>query len=808
MTLRLSMNLRTLPLLLLACLGIFSAEPAIADRIPQAIDNTSVWRLRGSVPPIARPEFDRGKVNAALPMQGMKLVFRLTPTQQSSLDTLLRQQLDPASANYHRWLTPEQYADRFSLSATDTKRAARWLRQQGFTNVTPARSRTWIAFSGRAGQVESAFRTPIHQYVVNGNTHYANTGEPSLPGAFRGVVLGIGALNDFRPKPRGIVKSVHPNFTSEISGKHFLAPDDFATIYDIQGLYGSGTTGAGQTIAVVGQSDLSTDTNHNNQYDVLTFRSVSNLPTVNLQVVLVPGDKDPGIVSGDVDETNLDLEWAGAVAKDASLIYVNSQNALFNAMQYAVDQNLAPVISVSYGLCEAQFSSTEIGTLTALTQQANAQGQTIVASSGDSGPADCDFSTDPNNPVKSATHGYAVDVPASLPNVTGMGGTEFSEGDTLGATQYWSGSNNGNNGSALSYIPEMVWNDTVTDGSLSASGGGVSKLFSKPPWQTGAGVPADGQRDVPDVSLSSSADHDGYLICSQSSCVTGYRKSDQTLTVIGGTSVAAPTFAGIVALIVQKTNDRQGNVNQYLYSLAASSPNAFHDITTGDNMVPCTQGSTDCPASGMIGYSAGPGYDLTTGLGSVDAAALVAAWNGPTNPDFQISAQSQSLTVTRGTPVTDTLTVTGLAGFSQTVNLSCVVSSTLTGTTCSVSPSSVAPGGTATLTVTASPLAGMLRVNPLFLHPGGWMETGFAFAAGLLLTRAKPTRTRRKQSGRWSAMLMLLLIGILTLTTSCGGGSSSSQQASPPPAPQSGTVTVQASSGDLNHNLSIAVTVN
>ena len=120
---------------------------------------------------------------------------------------------------------------------------------------------------------------------------------------------------------------------------------------------------------------------------------------------------------------------------------------------------------------------------------------------------------------------------------------------------------------------------------------------------------------MPDLALSSSADHDGYLICSQSSCVTGYRKSDQTLTVIGGTSAAAPTFAGIVALIVQKTNDRQGNVNPYLYSLAASAPNAFHDITTGDNMVPCTAGSTDCPASGMIGYSAGPGYDLTTGLG-------------------------------------------------------------------------------------------------------------------------------------------------------------------------------------------------
>ncbi len=599
---------------------------------------------------------------------------------------------------------------------------------------------------------------------------------------------------------------MHPNFTSEISGKHFLAPDDFATIYDIQGLYGSGITGAGQSIAIVGQSDLSRDTNHGNEYDVMTFRNVSNLPQVSLQVILVPGDQDPGIVKDDVDEANLDVEWAGAVAKDASLIFVNSQNALFNAMQYAVDQNLAPVISISYGLCEAQLSSSDISTLSTLTQQANAQGQTIVASSGDSGPADCDYSADPNNPVKSATHGYAVDMPASLPNVTGMGGSEFSEGDDAGATQYWSGTNNGNNGSALSYIPEMVWNDTVINGFLAASGGGVSKLFSKPTWQTGAGVPADGQRDVPDLALSSSADHDGYLICSQSSCVTGYRKSDQTLTVIGGTSAAAPTFAGIVALIVQKTNDPQGNVNQYLYSLAASTSNAFHDITTGDNMVPCTAGSTDCPASGMIGYSAGPGYDLATGLGSVDAGALAAAWNGPTNPDFQITAQSQSLTITRGTPVADTLIVSGLAGFSQTVNLSCVAPSTLTATTCSVNPTSVTPGGTATLTVTASPLAGLLRVNPLFVHPSGWLG-GLVFAAGILLAGAKPTRTQRKRSAHWSAML--LLIGMLTATISCGGGGgATSQQAASHPTIQVGTVTVQASSGDLNHTVSIAVTVN
>ena len=793
-------------LLLLACLGIVSPACAQANRVAAKVEDQGTWRLQGNVHPRARAEFDRGEVSPSQPLQGMRLVFKLTGAQQNSLERLLQQQLDPTSASYHKWLTPEKYADRFGLSMADIARAAEWLRRMGFTHVQSARSRMWIGFNGTASQVEAAFRTSIHRYVMNGKDHYANATDPVLPSAFREAALGITGLNDFRPKPRGIVRSVHPNFTSDLSGKHFLAPDDFATIYDLQGLYGSGITGAGQAIAVVGQSDLSTDTNHNNQYDVVTFRSVSNLPAASLQVLLVPGDTDPGIVKLDVDEANLDLEWSGAVARNAKLIYVNSQNALFNAMQFAIDQDLAPVISISYGLCEAQFSSAEVNTLMMLTQQASAQGQTLVSSTGDSGAADCDFSTDPNNPVKSATHGYAVDVPASLPNVTGMGGTEFSEGDDLGATQYWSGTNNSNNGSALSYIPEMAWNDTAINGYLAAGGGGVSKLFSKPSWQAGAGVPADGQRDVPDLSLTSSADHDGYLICSQSSCVNGYRKSDQTLTVIGGTSAAAPTFAGIVALIVQATNDRQGNVNQFLYSLATSSPTVFHDITTGDNMVPCTQGSTDCPASGMIGYSAGPGYDPVTGLGSVDAAALLAAWNGPTNPDFQVSAQSSGLTLTRGTPATDTLTVSGLGGFSATVNFTCVVSSTLTATSCSVDPSSVTSSGTATLTVTASPLAGMQRLAPFLRFGRSGFGMGVVFA-GILLVGKGPSRKRKKIRAR--AMLMLFVLAVLMATVSCGGSSNpGTQEASSPPAPQTGTVTVQASSGDLSHNVVITVTVN
>jgi subtilase family serine protease len=806
MTPQLPITCRLLVFLVFA--GALLPGAARAERIPQTIDNTSLWRLRGNVHPYARAEFDRGAVGGSMAMEGMKLVFQPTPGQQSSLDTLLKEQLDPSSPNYHHWLTPEEYASRFGVGTGDMARVADWLHQQGFTSIVAARSRTWISFNGSAAQVQAAFRTPIHQYWVNGKMHYANAIEPALPSAFRGVVMAVSSLNNFRPTPHSIVHSVQPHFTSDISGKHFLAPDDFATIYDIHGLYNSGIDGSSEAIAVMGQTDLSTDSNHNNQYDVQTFRSVSNLPAANLQVILVPGQSDPGSNTADQDEANLDLEWSGAVARNATLIYVNSKNALFTSLQYGVDQNLAPVISISYGLCEAQFSSTDIATLTAAAQQANAQGQTIVSSSGDSGPADCDYSSDPNNPVKSATHGYAVDVPASLPYVTGMGGTEFSDGDGTGATQYWSGTNNGNNGSALSYIPEMAWNDTEADGFLAASGGGVSTLFSKPSWQTGAGVPADGQRDVPDLALNSSAEHDGYLICSHSSCVNGFRKADQTLTVIGGTSAAAPTFAGVVALLDQQTNQPQGNVNPILYGLAASAPNGFHDITTGDNMVPCTQGSTDCPSSGMIGFNAGPGYDLVTGLGSIDVGALAAAWNGPVNPDFSLTAQSTSLTITRGTPATDLLTLTGLAGYSTAVNLTCSVSSTLTSTTCLISPSSVSPGGTATLTVTAALLSARLRANPL-LRPAWEITNGLVFAAGLLLTGTSRRKSRRGKLGGYSGLLGLLMMCVLLSTVSCGGGGGANNVAqSSPPAPQSGTVTVQATSSNLNHSLQISVTVN
>lgn len=624
----------------LTLLGALTAGQAWAvDRI-SAIDNGKLTRMKGTVHPLAQSAFDLGAVSGSTTLERMTLVFKRTPAQQSDLDVLLQQLQDPSSPNYCKWLTPEQFGERFGLSVNDFYAAVKWLNSQGFKIVEMARSRTYIAFSGTAAQVESALHTQIHKYSVTGEVHYANASELALPSAVAAVVRDVTALNNFCPRPRTRIVKPNPRVTSSVTGAHFLQPGDVATIYDLNGLYSTGIDGTGQTIAVMGQTDLVTDVN-GDFTDIASFRSSSGLSAPNLKTMLVAGESDPGILRADIDEANLDVEWAGGVAKNASILFVignpNTGNGTFDALTYAVANNLAPVISISYGLCETQLDTATQNSLVNAGQQANAQGQTIVAPAGDSGAADCDTGS-------VATQGLAVDFPGSMPYATSAGGSEFN-GDTVDgtnpctATTYWSAGActvQDTSPTALSYIPEMVWNDTATNGTLAASGGGASTLFAKPSWQTGTGVPSDGHRDVPDISFSASADHDGYLICSQGSCVCGFRNSctvnnsTGSFDPIGGTSTSVPVFAAIVALINQQTGTRQGNVNPGLYALATGSPAALHDIITGNNMVPCSIGTTDCPSSsgGQIGYNAAPGYDLASGLGSVYAGALVKAWSG------------------------------------------------------------------------------------------------------------------------------------------------------------------------------------
>ncbi len=583
-------------LLLVACELAGCEVAAAQERITSVPDNRRTVRLSGHVHPLAQPQFDQGALNPSTDVAMITLLLKPSENQQAALDRLLADQQDRSTPDFHRWLTPEQFADRFGSSAGDVAKIRVWLESQGLRINDAARGRGWITFSGTAERVSGAFHTELHRYTVDGESHFANATAPAVPEAFESLIGGITGLNDFGParvQPRNLVR---PQFDAN-GAIHYIAPDDIATIYDVQPLYNAGTDGTGQAIAILGQSDV-------NLSDIRSFRQQFGLPPNDPKLVLI--GPDPG-KNGSEPEGDLDLEWSGALARNASIFYVYAQN-VFTAAQYAVDQNIAPVMSTSYSYCEHEV----VPAYRSVVQQASAQGITWVSSSGDAGAAGCDR----NSYVSEATRGLSANFPASIPEITAVGGTIFAEG----SGNYWSPNNTAASASARSYIPEKAWNDTAVLNQLWSTGGGASGYFSKPAWQQGPGVPVDGARDVPDIALAASFVHDGYLIV-----------SERNLLVAGGTSVGTPEFAGIVALLNQAlspgslTPGRLGNINPMLYRLAQTTSDVFHDITAGDNIVPCAPGSPDC-VTGSFGYSAGPGYDQATGLGSVDVNNLVAEW--------------------------------------------------------------------------------------------------------------------------------------------------------------------------------------
>lgn len=640
---------------ILAIPAVFAQQSRIVGRV----DNSRAFTLRGRVHPAANAANDHGPVDPSFAMPGMTLVLKPSAAQQNDLEQLLLDQQSPASSSYHQWLTPEQYADRFGASTSDVQQIVAWAQSQGF-QATAGRSRTFISLRGTAQQAQNAFHTTIHRYNVNGRMHFSNATDPAIPAAFSNIVAGILGLNDFHPKPR-LKKPANPQMSSG-GGQHNIAPDDFAAIYNVAPLYKAGVDGTGQSIVIVGQSDIRT--NATGVFtDIAAFRNKFNLSTANVTKTLISGGTNPGVVPGDVDESNLDIEWAGAVARNANVIFVYSDDVWQSAI-YAVDQNLAPVLSMSYGACEPA-DLVDLPYFRSVVQQANAEGMTWFAASGDAGAADCE---DPNAQV--AQNGLAVDVPAAIPEVTAMGGTEFNESAAGGSS--WDAS-----GSALGYIPETAWNDTPLGRGFAATGGGASVYFPQPAWQAGA-APGDGFRHVPDLSLNSSAEHDGYWFYSTGSA-----------GIVGGTSAAAPTMAGIFVLLNQylvqtgaQSQPGLGNVNPAIYRLAQNTSGIFHDVTSGNNSIPCATGTPNC-TNGFVGVQAGPAYDSVTGWGSVDATNLVHQWSAhpvtsssvepsiDQNPVFQNAngnGWNFNLTLTEeagiGTTVTD-FTVDGVSHASE-----------------------------------------------------------------------------------------------------------------------------------------------
>jgi pseudomonalisin len=664
-------------LLIFALAGVLTAQQQ--PRINQRVDSSRITRLGHTTHPLTRSGRDLGRAPADVPMERIQLQLSSSPEQQAALERLLAGQHDSVSPHFQEWLTPEQFGERFGPAQQDIDAVVGWLADNGFQVDEIGRGRRTIEFSGTASQVERAFHTQMRQYQVDGVRHLANAADLAIPEALAPVIGGVVSLHDFRHQPMHQVLGQAPAPATDLSGgSRGLSPYDFAAIYNVTPLWNTNFDGAGQSVAIAGRTNIKLS-------DIATFRSTFGLPGSNTQVIL--NGRDPGIVGGGEEmEADLDVEWSGAVAKGATIKFVvsastNASDGVDLSNQYIVNNNVAAVMSVSFGACEAALGSGN-QFYNSLWQQAAAQGISVFISVGDSGSAGCD------NPGARtpASHGLAVNGLASTPYNVAVGGTQFA--DAASPATWWNTANDSHNASAKGYIPETSWNESsyttanATSNNLYAGSGGVSAVYSTPVWQTGAGVPtadpaaaSQHHRYLPDVSLTA-AGHDGYLV---------YREGG--LYLVGGTSASSPAFAGLMAIVDQYTGGRNGNPNTRFYSLAIQAPAAYHDVTTGTIAVPCAGGSPGCstaaPAGNvgkMNGYSAAAGYDLATGLGSVNAFTLAYNWGArpPSGPTIASLGPNPMTGSTGAQP----LTITG-SGFLSGTGLRVVVGYTGSTTTLS-----------------------------------------------------------------------------------------------------------------------------
>ncbi len=770
--------------------------PLVTPVITQAINPNAYSTMQNDVPGSVADSLDQGLVDDSTPLNGMMLLLQRQAASEQALEAFMAQQTDPNSSNYHNWLTVEQIAE-FGPAQSDINTIVGWLQDEGFTVDGVAGDGMTIEFSGTAGQVSAAFKTQVHNLNFNGVQHISNTTVPQIPSALAPAVQGVVSINDFGPHTNYKIK---PQYTDpNNAGLYQLVPADMQTIYNVTPLYNAGVDGTGQTITLIEDTDVFAAS------DITTFRSTFGLPANTFTTVhpTTGGTcTDPGDVSGNDGEAELDLEWSGAAAPGATLVLASCKDsgATFGgltAMQHLNSANDASMLwSISYGECEATNGATANASYVSVYQTAAARGVSVFVSSGDEGAASCDA-----NAVY-ATHGIAVSGFASTPYNVAVGGTDF--GDTYAGdnSTYWNSTNGTYYGSALSYINEIPWNDSCasqllatyyfnnppsgftsygngttygpsgfcnsTLGEYESGGqyyflttgsgsGGPSNCYTgtaatqsgsggscagqaKPSWQTGVvGIPADGVRDLPDVSLfASNGSWDHYYIY----CYTGSATYGGTACTAGdpgawsgagGTSFSSPIMAGFQALVNQQTGSSQGNPNPTYYSLAATEygtsgttgcnstlgnavdPSCiFYDVTQGDLDVNCRSkkvgGTTytyncylDGATNGVLStsnsayqpaYTTTTGWDFATGIGTVNACNLVNNWTGtpgslacggtPTTYTVTPSAGANG-TISPSTPqtvnsgATTTFTVTPSTGYTASVGGTC--GGTLSGTT-------------------------------------------------------------------------------------------------------------------------------
>jgi len=584
-------------LLLLAAPSILSADEVAAGT-----------PLPGNVASITQPVVDLGTLSPSTQM-GLTLVLSPSAQQNAALTQFLVAVQTPTSPQYHQWLTVQQFAAQYGPVQQEVQQAQAWLTSEGFTVTTTSAAGLWINFTGTAGQVQAAFGVSLHTYSTSAGTAYANVTAPMVPTALVPFVTGVVGLSTLTPSLTAS-QIIHEEFGT---GSGWMQPAQFNSLYDVGPLISAGTNGAGVQIAIVGNEGISSA-------DLAAYRAAAGLAALNVQEVgSVPSTLATGVPLAE-------LELAGAIAPAAQLDYFGAPTEL-QAAQNAVDQNSAAILLLSRSGCEAAYSAAEVTAYQQIVEQAAAQGITVIAPAGNGGPTACDAG------ATAATQGAAVAYPASLPDLTAVGGTALVDN----AESAWTGLRAGLG---------------VSSASVFAGGGGSSGLFGKPSWQS-SGL-AGATRDLPDVSLAANL---AYPVCVAGSCVSGFAGVDGTTAGLQGTLAASASFAGVVALLDQKNGSagRLGNLAPQLYSIAGPQPAVFHDVTTGSDAVPCSANcggvtivsSLSEVASGLssglaarsvsssglvshlagttdstLGYTAAAGYDLATGLGSLDVSAL------------------------------------------------------------------------------------------------------------------------------------------------------------------------------------------
>jgi subtilase family serine protease len=793
--------MRRLPMLyLLAVIATAGAAlPAQTPlRITQGVDATQVRALPDHHPNWANPANSKGMLPADQMLNPMTLVLARSPEQESAFENFLADQQNPASPEYHHWLTPAEVGERFGLADQDISALSGWLQSQGLKVNWVSPSRVFIGFSGTAANMGRAFQTEFHSYKVNGAERISVSSDPMIPEALLPTIKAIHGLYTVENRPAHHAGAGQSNSPAENSnsGNHYITPADFAVLYDLP----LSLTGAGQSIGIVGRS-------RTNFADYSNFRSLTGATFAN-PTEIVPtafGGVDPGpaVTSctsncnapDDQFEATLDVLRAGSTAPGANLLLVIDTTAsgdIETDAQYLVQTTPLPakVMNISFGKCETSAGPSRVAYWNTLFQQAAGEGISAFVCSGDSGASECDtyFATPPTSPLANSPNyicssGYA----------TCVGGTEFN--DTSNPSLYWSSSNGTNLLSAISYIPEGAWNEPLTSSSLpqaAASGGGVSAYIATPSWQTGTGVPsARTGRYTPDIAFTS-AGHDGYFACfaaAGNSCVAGTNGS-YSFEYFYGTSAAAPSMAGIAALLNQKQGAAQGNLNPQLYPLAARAPAAFHDVTVAtsgvtncsigtpsmcNNSIPSSTGLT----GGQQGYLVTTGYDEVTGLGSLDVQVFIDNFlpAGDITPTVTVSGTTVTVTPGATTGNTSTVTVTPANGFTGSVTLTAAITSSPAGAQYapalsfgSTSPVTIsgATAGTAILTVNTTAASYSELVYPMHRDGVPWYRAGIALACLLLFGIPARRRSWRTMPGMM-VFLMIVAGGMLA----CGGGGSS-----------------------------------